>query len=67
MLTVPLVAIGLYTLTLVVTHLTGFQRLMHRQMILHQLEMVIYLISGYLVFLSLVGNEISPWEGPLLV
>ncbi|MDQ2845584.1 MAG: cytochrome c oxidase assembly protein [Actinomycetota bacterium] len=65
-LTVPLVAIGLYTLTLVVTHLTGFQQLMHRQMIVPQLEMVIYLISGYLVFLSLVGNEISPWKVPYL-
>lgn len=66
LVTLPLVAVGLYTLVLLVTHLTGFQQLMHRHMIVHDMEMVLYLVTGYLVFLPLIGTEISPWTLPYL-
>ncbi len=56
-LTVPLLGIGLYAVVLVGTHLTGFIQSMLTDMWLHDLEIVLYLVSGYLYFLPLLGNE----------
>ncbi len=66
-LTAPVLSIGLYTAVVVLTHLTGFQEqaLLHPG--LHTLEMVLYLVSGYLLFLSLIGHDRTPWTIPYLL
>jgi cytochrome c oxidase assembly factor CtaG len=56
-LTVPLLGIALYAVVLVGTHLTGFIQSMLTDMWLHDLEIALYLVSGYLYFLPLLGNE----------
>jgi putative copper resistance protein D len=56
-LTFPPLALALYAAVLVGTHLTGFQPLMLTHEWLHELEIVLYLGSGYLFFLSLLGHE----------
>jgi putative copper resistance protein D len=56
-LTFPPLALAAYAAVLVGTHLTGFPQLMHAHEWLHELEIVLYLGSGYLFFLSLLGHE----------
>lgn len=58
-LTVPL-----YAAVLVLTHLTGFQQAMATHMWIHDAELLLYLVSGYLLLLPLAGEELSvepPW------
>ncbi|MGH3905661.1 MAG: cytochrome c oxidase assembly protein [Pseudonocardiaceae bacterium] len=66
-LTFPLAAVGLYAAVLVITHLTGFPEAMSTRMWVHGVEIAAYLISGYLLFLPLVGSEDSPWRVPHVV
>jgi putative membrane protein len=66
-LTFPLLALGLYTGVLVITHLTGFPELMATRSWAHHLELVLYVSSGYLLFLPLAGSETSPWPIPHIV
>ncbi|HEY6424561.1 MAG TPA: cytochrome c oxidase assembly protein [Pseudonocardiaceae bacterium] len=66
-LTFPVLAMGFYTAVLVITHLTGFPEAMATQTWAHNTEQVLYLVSGYLLFLPLVGSEASPWSVPHLV
>jgi putative copper resistance protein D len=56
-LTFPPLALAAYAAVLVGTHLTGFPQLMLTHEWLHELEIVLYLGSGYLFFLSLLGHE----------
>ena len=55
-LTFPVLAVGLYTGVLVATHLTGFPELMATQPAVHQLEQILYLVSGYLLFWPLLAR-----------
>lgn len=55
--TFPLLTLALYAAVLVGTHLTDFMRLMATHTWLHELEIVLYLGSGYLFFLPLVAHE----------
>lgn len=66
-LTFPVAAVGLYAAVLVSTHLTGFPEAMSTRMWVHGVEIAAYLISGYLLFLPLVGSEDSPWRVPHVV
>ncbi len=66
-LTFPVLTLGLYTGVLVITHLTGFPELMATQPWAHHVEQALYLVSGYLLFLPLVGAEASPWPIPHIV
>ncbi|MGH3686573.1 MAG: cytochrome c oxidase assembly protein [Pseudonocardiaceae bacterium] len=66
-LTFPVLGLGLYTGVLVVTHLTGFPELMVTQPWAHHLEQVLYVSSGYLLFLPLAGAQASPWPIPHIV
>lgn len=66
-LTFPVLTVGLYTAVLVGTHLTGFPELMATRPGMHDLEQILYLISGYLLFLPLAGGEASPWPMPHIV
>lgn len=63
-LTAPAFTIPLYTAVLVLTHLTGFQQAMGTHMWIHNTELVLYLVTGYLLFLALVGNELGPRRLP---
>jgi putative membrane protein len=51
--------VPLYTAVLVLTHLTGFQQAMATHMWIHDAETALYLISGYLLFLPLLGTELT--------
>lgn len=61
-LTCPPVAAVIYGGVIVGTHLTGFMNvtLQHEQV--HNLEHVLYLVSGYLYFLPLLGSEPIRWK-----
>lgn len=63
-LTHPLVAFAYYTVVLVGTHLTGFMTLIPIHPWLHQLEVALYLISGYLFVLPLLAWEPVRWRLP---
>lgn len=55
----PAVTVPLYTAVLVGTHLTGFAQVMTHTMWIHHAELVLYLVSGYLLLLPLLGNELA--------
>jgi len=61
-LTCPPVAAVIYAVTIIGTHLTGFMNvtLQHEQV--HNAEHVLYLVSGYLYFLPLLGSEPIRWK-----
>lgn len=65
--TAPPVTLAFYTTVLVLTHLTGFQSLMVANPWVHDLEVMLYLLSGYLFFVSLAGSERTPWNVPYLL
>ena len=49
----------LYAAVLVLTHLTGFQQAMSQHAWIHNSELVLYLVAGYLLLLPLVGDELT--------
>lgn len=56
--------VPLYAVVLVVTHLTGFQQAGLTHGWVHATELLLYLISGYLLLLPLAGDELTtepPW------
>lgn len=55
----PAFTVPLYAITIVGTHLTGFPQLMVTHMWVHNLELILYFVSGYLLFLPLVGDEMT--------
>ena len=60
----PRFTVPLYAAVLVLTHLTGFQQAMTQHEWIHDGELIVYLISGYLLLLPLVGDELTS-EPPL--
>lgn len=60
----PRLTIPLYAAVLVLTHLTGFQQAMSQHQWIHDSELVLYLVAGYLLLLPLVGDELTT-EPPL--
>lgn len=61
-LTCPPVAAVIYGGVIVGTHLTGFMNVtLHHEQV-HNLEHVLYLVSGYLYFLPLLGSEPIRWK-----
>ena len=66
-LTSPVFTVPLYTAVLVLTHLTGFQQAMHSHVWIHAAETLLYLATGYLLFLPLVGSEATVGRIPYLV
>ncbi|WP_236147440.1 cytochrome c oxidase assembly protein [Mycolicibacterium sp. CH28] len=55
----PRLTVPLYAAVLVLTHLTGFQQAMSQHMWIHNSELVLYLITGYLLLLPLAGDELT--------
>ncbi len=66
LLTHPGVGVALYTVVIVGTHLTSFMDAMATRPWLMDLEQVVYLVSGYLFLLPIVGNEPIRWKLPNL-
>lgn len=60
----PRLTVPLYAAVLVLTHLTGFQEAMSQHEWIHDGELVLYLVAGYLLLLPLVGDELTT-EPPL--
>lgn len=52
----PALAFGFYTAVVVGTHLTPFQQYAHLQAV-HGLEEVLYVVSGYLLVLAVLGED----------
>ncbi|EGD53264.1 Cytochrome c oxidase caa3-type, assembly factor CtaG-related protein [Gordonia neofelifaecis NRRL B-59395] len=55
--TSPAATVPLYAAVLVTTHLTGFQQEMAQHMWIHHVETAVYVASGYVLLLPLLGNE----------
>jgi putative membrane protein len=64
----PRLTVPLYAAVLILTHLTSFQQAMSQHMWIHHSELVLYLVVGYLLFLPLVGEELTtePAVAPFL-
>lgn len=60
----PWLTVPLYVGVIVLTHLTGFQQAMSQHMWIHDSELMLYLVSGYLLLLPLVGNELTTKTPP---
>ncbi len=61
-ITWPPFGVALYVGVIVGTHLTGFMNLVETNSAVHDGEHALYLISGYLYFLPLVGREPIRWR-----
>ncbi|SDO98305.1 putative copper resistance protein D [Actinopolyspora xinjiangensis] len=61
-LTHPAWTMVLYSVVLVATHLTPFMQVMLLNPWLHHAESVLYLVTGYLTFLPLLGREPTRWQ-----
>jgi putative membrane protein len=66
-LSAPLFGLALYTVVVVLTHLTGFQQVSATHGWVRSLELALYLVSGWLLFASLIGAEMVPWTLPYLL
>ena len=60
----PRLTVPLYTAVLVLTHLTGFQQAMSEHAWIHDSELALYLVTGYLLLLPLAGDELTS-DAPL--
>ncbi|HMU35666.1 MAG TPA: cytochrome c oxidase assembly protein [Marmoricola sp.] len=60
----PVVAFVIYTVVIVGTHLTGFMDDMAMDERLMLLEQLLYLVSGWIFFTPLVGDEPLAWRFP---
>ncbi|MFV9455331.1 cytochrome c oxidase assembly protein [Rhodococcus sp. NM-2] len=66
-LTTPVFTVPLYTTVIVLTHLTGFQQAMATHMWIHDTELALYLLAGYLLLLPLIGDELTARPLPHLL
>ncbi|MCW2870053.1 cytochrome c oxidase assembly protein [Actinacidiphila oryziradicis] len=55
------IGFGVYAVTIAGTHLTPFMQLMLTHGYVHVLEQVLYLVSGFLLFLPLIAHEPVRW------
>jgi putative membrane protein len=63
----PWLTVPLYAGVIVLTHLTGFQQAMTQHTWIHDTETMLYLVSGYLLLLPLIGDELTPKPPPHLL
>jgi len=66
-LTHPVVALAVYSIVIVGTHLTSFMDAMTMNMLLMPLEQVLYLVSGSLLLAPLLADEPLRWHPPYLL
>src|SRR5579872_6909123 len=65
-ITWPPFGVALYVGVIVGTHLTGFMNLVETNTGIHDAEHALYLISGYLYFLPLIGMPVDAFTGLVL-
>lgn len=63
----PVVALGIYSVVIVGTHLTSFMNAMTMHMWLMPAEQVLYLVSGSLLLVTLLAEEPLRWRPPYLM
>jgi putative copper resistance protein D len=63
----PVVALGIYSIVIVGTHLTSFMNAMTMHMWLMPVEQVVYLVSGSLLLVTLLAEEPLRWRPPYLM
>lgn len=61
-LTNPITAAAIYTVTVLITHLTGFMDTLMSSPAAHGGEQLLYLLAGYLYFLPVFGDEPIRWR-----
>jgi putative membrane protein len=66
-LSAPLLGLALYTVVVVLTHLTGFQQVSATDGAVRSVELALYVVSGWLFFVTLIGAERVPWSLPYLL
>ena len=66
-LTHPVVALAVYSIVIVGTHLTSFMDAMAMNMWLMPLEQILYLVSGSLLLAPLLADEPLRWRPPYLL
>lgn len=66
MVTFPPFTLVAYAAVVVLTHLTGFQQVAVEHPVVRGAEAALYLVSGYLLFLPLVGDDEGPRRLPYL-
>jgi len=62
LLTHPATAAVIYTVTVLITHLTGFMDTLMSSPAAHTGEELLYLVAGYLYFLPVFGDEPIRWR-----
>ena len=60
--TFPLVGMGLFVAVVVGTHLSSFMSLTLSHPLVHQGEHLLYLVTGYLFYLTVIGGEPIRWR-----
>ncbi|MBO0826549.1 MAG: cytochrome c oxidase assembly protein [Streptosporangiales bacterium] len=60
--TIPGLTLVLYAVVLIGTHLTSFMYAMRTRMWLHDVEIVAYLVAGYLFLLTILATEPIRWQ-----
>lgn len=65
--TFPPFALAIYAAVVILTHLTGFQQLAVEHPGVRVAEAAVYGVSGYLLFLPLVGDDAGPRKVPHLL
>jgi putative copper resistance protein D len=63
----PVFGVALYSIVIVATHLTSFMDVMATHAWVMGAEQVLYLVSGYLFLLPVLGNEPIRWHMPHLL
>jgi len=66
-LTHPLVALAIYSVIIIGTHLTSFMTEMTMHMWLMTFEQVLYLVGGSLLLVTLLASEPLRWRAPYLL
>lgn len=66
LVTHPIVGLAFYAAVIVATHLTSFMDSMAMHPWLHPTEQALYLVSGYLFLLPVLGREPIRWHPPQL-
>lgn len=66
LVTHPLVGVAAYSIVIVATHLTSFMDVMATHAWVMVAEQLLYLVSGYLFLLTLIGGEPIRWKLPHL-
>jgi putative copper resistance protein D len=63
----PLLGLAVYSGVVVLTHLTGFQQVSATEPAVRAMELLLYLVAGWMFFVTVAGAERVPWNLPYLL